>query len=437
MDIFDLMREEQAKKSAPLAERRKPQSLDDFVGQEEILGEGSLLRRMIEADRLRSMIFFGPTGIGKTSLAQIISKMTRSDFVSLNAVTSGIAQLKEVVKRADERLTLEEVTTILFIDEIHRFNKAQQDALLPHVEKGTVIFIGATTENPYFEVNSALLSRSLIFEMKALGDQDILTLLKRALEGDEALQKFDLSIEDEVLKQLVKESAGDGRRAMNILELAALTTKENEGKRIITREIIAQCTQTPYMKYDKGRDYHYDVISAFIKSVRGSDPQAALYYLAQMLISGEDPKFIARRLIILSAEDIGLADPQALVLANNCFDAIHKIGMPEARIILSETTVYLCLAPKSNSTYQAINEAYRVVQEEGPADVPGHLQDSTKKKLSKSKEIYLYPHDQKEAWVPQDYLPEKLRGKIFYQPKELGKELELAEKWKQRINKKT
>ncbi|NLY36186.1 MAG: replication-associated recombination protein A [Tissierellia bacterium] len=433
MDIFDLMREEQAKKTAPLAERRKPQSLEDFVGQEEILGEGTLLRRMIEADRLRSMIFFGPTGIGKTSLAQIISQITSSYFVSLNAVTSGIAQLKEVIKKADEQLVMENRSTILFIDEIHRFNKAQQDALLPHVEKGTVIFIGATTENPYFEVNAALLSRSLIFEMKPLEEKDLLKLLKSALSKDGELLKQNLYIEDSVLEQIVKESSGDARRAMNILELAALTTKPEDGKRILTKEIISQSTQTPYLKYDKGGDYHYDVISAFIKSVRGSDPQAAIYYLAQMLISGEDPKFIARRLIILAAEDIGLADPQALVVSNACFEAIHKIGMPEARIILSETTIYLCLAEKSNSAYLAINDAYNAIKELGPKDVPAHLQDSTKKRLSKSTEVYLYPHDEKVGWVTQDYLPEKLKGRSFYEPKNLGKEENLVKEWKNRI----
>lgn len=435
MDIFDLMREEQSKKTAPLAERRKPQELKDFVGQEEILGEGTLLRRMIKADRLRSMIFYGPTGIGKTSLAQIISQVTRSSFVSLNAVTSGIAQLKEVIKNADDQLIMHQRSTILFIDEIHRFNKAQQDALLPHVEKGTVIFIGATTENPYFEVNAALLSRSLIFEMKALKEEDLLLLLKRALEKDEELLALDLAIENEVLEQIVKESSGDARRAMNILELAALTSDldQEKGKRILTKDIISQCTQTPYLKYDKGGEYHYDVISAFIKSVRGSDPQAALYYLAQMLISGEDPKYIARRLIILAAEDIGLADPQALVISNACFDAIHKIGMPEGRIVLSQTTIYLCLAEKSNSAYMAINEAYSAIKELGPKDVPGHLQDSTKKKLSKSQKEYIYPHDKKEAWVAQDYLPEKLKNKEFYQAKELGIEEELVKKWKKRI----
>ncbi|NLY73159.1 MAG: replication-associated recombination protein A [Tissierellia bacterium] len=435
MDIFDLMREEEAKKSAPLAERMKPQSIEEFFGQKELMGEGSLLRRMIKADRLRSMILFGPTGVGKTSLAQIISQMTHSNFISLNAVTSGIAQLKEVIKNAEEDLALESRTTILFIDEIHRFNKAQQDALLPHVERGTVIFIGATTENPYFEVNSALLSRSLIFELKALSEEDIIGLLKRALREDRELEKVDIELNDEVLAQIAKEAAGDARRAMNILELAVLTTEKTQGRIIIDKNIVAQCTQTPYLKYDKGGDYHYDVISAFIKSVRGSDPQAALYYLAQMLVSGEDPKFIARRLIILAAEDIGLADPQALVLANACFEAIHKIGMPEARIILSETTICLALAEKSNSAYEAINLAYSQVKEDGPGLVPEHLTDSTKKKLSKSKATYLYPHDHEGGWIEQNYLPERVKDKSFYRPKNLGIEENLVKNWKKRINK--
>lgn len=435
MDIFDLMREEEAKKSAPLAERMKPQSIEEFFGQKELMGEGSLLRRMIKADRLRSMILFGPTGVGKTSLAQIISQMTHSNFVSLNAVTSGIAQLKEVIKKAEEDLAIESRTTILFIDEIHRFNKAQQDALLPHVERGTVIFIGATTENPYFEVNSALLSRSLIFELKALSEEDIIGLLKRALREDRELEKVNIELNDEVLAQIAKEAAGDARRAMNILELAVLTTEETKGRVIIDKNIVAQCTQTPYLKYDKGGDYHYDVISAFIKSVRGSDPQAAVFYLAQMLVSGEDPKFIARRLIILAAEDIGLADPQALVLANACFEAIHKIGMPEARIILSETTIYLALAEKSNSAYEAINLAYSQVKEDGPGLVPEHLTDSTKKKLSKSKATYLYPHDHEGGWIEQNYLPERVKDKSFYRPKNLGIEENLVKNWKKRINK--
>lgn len=436
MDIFDLMREEEAKKTAPLAERMKPEKLEDFLGQEEIMGEDSLLRRMISADRLRSMILFGPTGVGKTSLAQIISQMTQSAFISLNAVTSGIAQLKEVIKGAEERLALEARTTILFIDEIHRFNKAQQDALLPHVEKGTVIFVGATTENPYFEVNAALLSRSLIFELKPLTKQDILELLKRALKEDRDLSSEDIEIKEEVLEQIVQEAAGDARRAMNILELAVLTTEEVNNQIRITSKIISQCTQTPYLKYDKGGDYHYDVISAYIKSVRGSDPQAAVYYLAQMLMSGEDPKFIARRLIILAAEDIGLADPQALVIANACFEAIHKIGMPEARIILSETTIYLALAEKSNSAYEAINNAYSVVRKEGPGSVPAHLEDLTKKKLSKSEAIYKLPHDEEGGWVEQEYLPARLSGHEFYQPKSLGKEEELVKNWKKRTVKK-
>lgn len=437
MDIFDLMREEEAQKNAPLAERMKPSALEDFVGQEEILGEGTLLRRMIQADRLRSLLFFGPTGVGKTSLARIISSITKSDFVSLNAVTSGIAQLKEVIKNAEDLLALEGRSTILFIDEIHRFNKAQQDALLPHVEKGTVIFIGATTENPYFEVNSALLSRSLIFEMKALEEEDLIVLLKKALKEDEQLQELHLEISDEVLAFIAKEASGDARRAMNILELAALTTKEVGGRRELTKDIISQCTQTPYYKYDKGGDYHYDVISAFIKSVRGSDPQAAVYYLAQMLLSGEDPKFIARRLVILAAEDIGLADPQALVLANACFDVIHKIGMPEARIPLSETTIYLALADKSNTAYLAIGEAYRAVREQGPQGVPLHLQDATKKKLGKIEANYLYPHDEETTWVVQDYLPEALRGSSFYHGKQNGREKELLERWEKRVKKKT
>lgn len=433
MDLFDIAREDQLKTKAPLAQRMKPTTLEDFVGQEKILGEGKLLRRLIEADRLTSVIFHGPSGTGKTSLALIISHLTESNFVTLNAVTSGVKDIKEVVEKAKASLSQYAQRTILFVDEIHRFNKSQQDALLPHVEEGTVVLIGATTENPYFEVNQALLSRSMIFELEPLTDGAILELMDLALAKDVLLRDKDILLDEAGKRFIVKHSMGDARRALNILELAVLTTEENSNHQlIITEDVLSQCTQKPFFHYDKTGDYHYDVISAFIKSVRGSDPQAALFYMAQMLLSGEDPKFIARRLVILAAEDIGLADPQALVIANAGFDIIHKIGMPEARIVLSEVAIYLSLTEKSNSAYNAIGEAYSLLSDIGQGQVPKHLKDATNKKLRSIDVEYQYPHSFEKAYVKQNYLPEGFEDVVFYQGKTLGKEEELIKAWKER-----
>lgn len=436
MNLFEMMQKESLKHKRPLAERRKPVTLQDFQGQEEILGEGKLLRRLIEADRLRSIVLIGPSGVGKTSLARIISQMTRSEFITLNAVTSGVKDIKEVVEKAKRELETSGRGTILFIDEIHRFNKAQQDALLPHVESGTVILIGATTENPYFEVNQALLSRSMVFEMHPLSPENIKCIIERALEEDEQLSLLTIELGESEKEFIAQKAMGDARRALNILELAILTTPEVDRKIILTEQVLSECTQKPFLRYDKDGDYHYDVISAFIKSVRGSDPQAALFYLAQMIQSGEDPKFIARRLVILSAEDIGLANPQALVLANAAFEIVNKIGMPEARIVLSEITIYLALSEKSNSAYMAINEAMDLVKEEGVGHVPAHLMDSTKKRLADIKASYKYPHADPRGYVEQSYLPEGFEDTVFYEPKEHGREKLLVEEWKKRKNKK-
>lgn len=432
MNLFDMLRADQLLEKKPLAERMKPQNLDTFVGQEAILGEGKLLRRLIEADRLASIILYGPTGVGKTSLARIISNLTSSEFMSINAVTAGIKDIKEVVEKAKRNLE-QSRRTILFVDEIHRFNKAQQDALLPHVEQGIVILIGATTENPYFEVNRALLSRSMVFELKSLSEKDIERLIDLAIAQDVLLKDMHVRISDHGKQFIAKHSLGDARRALNILELAVLTTEPNRDQIVITDDVLSECTQKPYFNYDKEGDFHYDVISAFIKSVRGSDPQAALYYMAQMLLSGEDPKFIARRMVILAAEDIGLADPQALVLANAGFDAIHKIGMPEARIVLAEVCIYLSLAAKSNSAYEAIDRAYTTIEKEGQGQVPSHLKDGTNKSLKGIQHPYLYPHAYPNGYVPQQYLPDAYKGEKFYKGKAIGKEADLFRSWMERV----
>lgn len=432
MNLFDMIREDNLSDKKPLAERMKPANLEQFVGQDEILGPGKLLRRLVEADRLTSIILHGPTGVGKTSLARIISNLTSSDFLSINAVTAGIKDIKEVVEVAKKNLELQGKRTILFVDEIHRFNKAQQDALLPHVENGIVILIGATTENPYFEVNRALLSRSLVFELTPLTEADVIKLLDMAIASDSVLSKLTIELSDHGKAFIAKNSLGDARRALNILELAVLTTEPTEGKIIITDDVLSQCLQKPYFNYDKQGDYHYDVISAFIKSVRGSDPQAALYYMTQMLLSGEDPKFIARRLVILAAEDIGLADPQALMMANTGFEVINKIGMPEARIVLAEVCIYLALAEKSNSAYEAIGAAYRAVESKGQGQVPDHLRDSTNKNLRGIGKPYQYPHAFPEGYVTQQYLPDTFMGEQFYEPKLHGEEGQLVRAWRKR-----
>ncbi len=424
MDLIDRVGEKYLENLKPLSDRMKPKVLEEVLGQNHILGEGKMLRRSIEADRLSSMIFHGPPGTGKTSVAQLISKMTHSHFITINAVNSGIKEIKEMVGRAKEMLDFHQVRTIVFIDEIHRFNKIQQDALLPYVEKGVVVLIGATTENPYFEVNPALLSRCLVFELMPLPEEDIVQILRHAITADPVLKEQAIEVTDEALSFLANRSSGDARRALNGLELGILTTRAVEGVITIDEEIAAECIQKKVLHYDKKGDNHYDVISAFIKSMRGSDPDATLHYLARMIAAGEDPKFIARRIIIAASEDVGLANPKALEVAVAAFSAVNFVGMPEGRIILAEAALYNALSLKSNSAYLGINRALKDL-ESRQGRVPPHLADATKKGFKKTPEPYLYPHDYPLAYVKQDYLPEDLRQRVYYEGKKLGEEKRL------------
>jgi putative ATPase len=404
----------------------RPKSLEDFYGQEEIVGENKLLSRAIKADRLQSLIFYGPPGTGKTSLAQVIANQTEAEFIKLNAVTSGVKDIREVIKKAKSNKNLYNKKTILFIDEIHRFNKSQQDALLPSVENGTVIMIGATTENPYFEVNSPLLSRSRIFRLDKLESEQILKILNRSLNDKEnGLGKLDIEISEKDLKFISELADGDARVALNTLELAVLTThSDKNGKIKITKEIIEDSMQKRILNYDKNGDNHYDVISAFIKSMRGSDPDAAVYWLARLIVSGEDPKFIARRVVIHAAEDVGMADPTALILAEAAARAVEQIGFPEARIPLAEAVIYIASAPKSNSVIKAIDKAVKYVENNKAGDVPPHLRDSH---YSGAEELghgidYKYPHNYQNNYVGQEYMPKELKNKKFYKPSEMGRE---------------
>lgn len=430
MDLFDFAVQEQRAKTAPLAERMRPRKLEQFVGQEEIVGQNSLLRRSIEADQLSSIIFYGPPGTGKTTLAKIIANTTKAQFEAINAVTSGVADIRNIIASAKENLKHYHKKTLLFIDEIHRFNKAQQDALLPWVEDGTIILIGATTENPYFEVNKALISRSRIFQLQALTDNHVKEILQQALmDKERGLGSYKVDITPEALEHLVKNSCGDARIGLNSLELAVLTTEPStDGKRKIDLNIAVESIQRPAIQYDKNGDQHYDVISAFIKSIRGSDPHAAIHYLAKMLVAGEDPKFIARRLMIHAAEDIGLADPQALTIATAAFQAVQVIGLPEGRIPLAQATIYLATAPKSNSVIKAIDTAINDVKTINTGTVPTHLRDSH---YSGAKQLnhgqgYLFPHDFPDHYVQQQYLPEVIKDKKYYQPSMQGKEKEIG-----------
>ncbi len=422
MDLFSAAENEQSK---PLADRMRPRNLDEFVGQEKIVGPGRLLRRSIEADRLTSMIFYGPPGSGKTTLAYIIARVSRSDFQQINAVTSGVKEIREIIKGAAEKKKFYQQKTVLFIDEIHRFNKSQQDALLPAVEKGTVILIGATTENPYFEVNPPLISRSRIFSLEPLTEDHVKEIIKMALEDKErGLGQYDITITEPALEHLALMAQGDARSALNAIELAFLTTPGENEKIIISLEVAEESIQRRALSYDRAGDNHYDTISAFIKSIRGSDPDAALYWLAKMLYAGEDPRFICRRLIIHAAEDIGLADSQALQLAVAAAHAVERVGLPEGRIPLAQAVLYLATAPKSNAVYQAINKAGEELAEGGQVSVPTHLRDSSYKgahKLGHGRG-YRYPHDYPEGWVEQDYLPPELEGFQFYFPTAQGQE---------------
>jgi putative ATPase len=424
MNMFDMIRQENLKDKKPLADRMKPTDMDHIFGQEHLVGQGKLLRRSIEADRIRSMILHGPAGVGKTSIAKLVSKMTESRFVTLNAVTSGVKDIKRVVEEAKRLLELENLKTILFIDEIHRFNKLQQDALLPYVENGIVTLIGATTENPYFEVNQALISRSLVFELFKITSKEIKKIVDRALVEDEILGALQIDLTDTAKEFLAMKSNGDARQALNALELAVLTTEKIDDKIIIDEEIISECIQKKYISYDKNGDNHYDVISAFIKSMRGSDPDATLHYLAKMIIAGEDPKFIARRIIIASSEDVGLANSNALGVAVNAMEAVRFVGFPEARIILAHAALYVAMSPKSNTAYNGINQALRDAEEK-TTGVPGHLKDSTNKKFKKITDQYLYPHSNRSGFVIQKYMPDELEGIQYYEPKMIGDEKRL------------
>ncbi len=403
--------------NTPLAHRVRPQTLDEFIGQEEILGKDKILYRTIKADRLSSIILWGPTGSGKTSLAKVISNTTKYKFVKLNAVTSGVGDIKSAIEEAKNPLLNPTGKCILFIDEIHRFNKLQQDALLPFVENGTVILIGATTENPYFEVNKALISRSMVFKLKPLSVENVFTILKNAIKNPEGLGSYNINIDDETLKKIAEISNGDVRTALNSLEIAVLTTSVDKNGIInITNEIAAECVGKKKSMFDKTGDSHYDNISAFIKSMRGSDPDATAFYLARAIAGGEDPVFIARRIVIAAAEDVGLANPNALVVANSAMQAVTSVGMPEARIILSEAAIYVATSKKSNAAYLAINKALEDVETKDTGEIPMHIRNAP---VSGMKDFgygegYKYPHDYPNHQVEQQYLPDKMLGTKYY-----------------------
>ena len=403
--------------SKPLAYRMSPKTLDDYVGQEHILGKDKILYRTIKADRLSSIILWGPPGCGKTSLARVISNTTKCKFLKINAVTSGISDIKNAVETAQNALLNPSGKCILFIDEIHRFNKLQQDALLPYVENGTIILIGATTENPYFEVNKALISRSMVFHLQPLTDEDIFKVLKKSLTSEDGLGSYNIKIEDETLKKLAITSGGDVRTALNGLEVAVLTTQiDSNGIINITDDILKECVQTRKAVFDKKGDSHYDNISAFIKSMRGSDVDAALFYLARALNAGEDPVFMARRIVIAAAEDVGMANPNALVVATSAMQAVTMVGMPEARIILAEATVYVATSKKSNAAYLGIDKALADVANKDTGTIPMHIRNVPAEGMSKEGYGvgYKYPHDYPNHWVEQQYLPDKMLGTKYY-----------------------
>ena len=430
MDLFDYMKEQTLENESPLASRMRPRTLEEVAGQEHIIGKDKLLYRAIKADKLGSVIFYGPPGTGKTTLAKVIANTTSSRFQQINATVAGKKDMEEVVKEAQQHLGMYGKKTILFVDEIHRFNKGQQDYLLPFVEDGTLILIGATTENPYFEVNGALISRSIVFELKPLKKEDICKLLERAATDTErGMGSYGAVLEDEAKEFLADISGGDARAALNALELGVLTTEKSEdGKIHIDLETASQCIQKRVVRYDKTGDNHYDTISAFIKSMRGSDPDAAVFYLAKMLYAGEDIKFIARRIMICAAEDVGNADPQALQVAVAAAQAVERLGMPEARIPLAQAVTYVASAPKSNAAYLAVDEAMEAVRSV-KTTVPVHLQDSHYKGAAKMGHGigYQYAHDYPNHYVKQQYLPSGLGGRVFYRPTDNGYEQEIQE----------
>ena len=434
MDLFEYMRQQNMKDESPLASRLRPTTLDEVVGQQHIVGKDKLLYRAIKADKLSSIIFYGPPGTGKTTLAKVIANTTSAEFMQINATSAGKKDMEEVVAAAKNNQGMYGKKTILFIDEIHRFNKGQQDYLLPFVEDGTIILIGATTENPYFEVNPALLSRSVIFELKKLSTEDIRTLLLRAVNDTEkGMGSYHAQMDDDALEFLADMANGDARAALTAIELGIPTTDRSEDGIIhITLDVASECIQKRVINYDKTGDNHYDTISAFIKSMRGSDPDAAVYYLARMLYAGEDVKFIARRIMILASEDIGNADPQALQVAVAAAQAVERLGMPEARIVLAQAVTYMASAPKSNSAINAIDKAMRVVQETKTPPVPVHLQDAHYKSAGKlgHGKGYKYAHDYKNHYVKQQYLPDGLTGEVFYEPSENGYEQQIRAYYK-------
>ena len=432
MDLFDFMRENTMDKESPLASRLRPVTLDEVVGQQHIIGKDKLLYGAIKADKLGSVIFYGPPGTGKTTLAKVIANTTSADFKQINATVAGKKDMEEIVKEAKDSLGMFGKKTILFVDEIHRFNKGQQDYLLPFVEDGTLTLIGATTENPYFEVNGALLSRSRVFELKPLEREDIRELIRRAVyDKDKGMGVYNAVIDEEAMNFLADVANGDARAALNAVELGVMTTERDtaDGKIHIDIDVAQECIQKRVVRYDKDGDNHYDTISAFIKSMRGSDPDAAVYYLARMLYAGEDMKFIARRIMICAAEDVGNADPQALVVAVAAAQAAERIGLPEAQIILSQAVTYVATAPKSNAACNAVFDALEAVKSRKTMPVPVHLQDAHYKGAAKlgHGQGYLYAHDFPNHYVKQQYLPDGLEGSVFYQPTENGYERKIKE----------
>lgn len=434
MDIFEYMRSTTADKESPLASRLRPKKLEDVVGQEHILGKDKLLYRAIKADKLQSIIFYGPPGTGKTTIAKVIANTTSAEFEQINATTAGKKDMEEVIKRAQDNASMYGRKTILFVDEIHRFNKGQQDYLLPFVEDGTVILIGATTENPYFEVNGALISRSIIFELKPLEQEAIKKLILRALEDDEnGLGSYKAKVTEEALDFLSEIANGDARAALNAIELGVLTTERNkDGIILIDLDVASECIQKRAILYDKTGDSHYDTISAFIKSMRGSDPDAAIYYLARMLYAGEQVTFIARRMMICASEDVSNADPNAIVVATSAAQAVERVGMPEAAIILAQAAAYIACAPKSNSAVNAISKAMNCVKNQGIMSIPIHLKDAHYKGATKLGHGmgYQYAHNFKNHYVKQQYLPDELKNEVFYELGDLGYEKKIKEYFK-------
>ena len=426
MDLFDYIRKQDMEKDSPLASRLRPETLEEVVGQEHIIGEGRLLYRAIKADKLSSVIFYGPPGTGKTTLARVIAATTSAEFRQINATSAGKKDMEEVVKEAEATRGMYGKKTILFIDEIHRFNKGQQDYLLPFVEDGTIVLIGATTENPYFEVNSALISRSTVFELKRLSRENIMELLTRAVTDErKGMGSFRAVLEEDAKEFLADTANGDARTALSALELGILTTERSEDGLIhITLDIASECIQKRVVRYDKTGDNHYDTISAFIKSMRGSDPQAAVYYLARMLYAGEDIKFIARRIMICASEDVGMADPNAIVVAAAACEIVERVGLPEARIPLAEAAIYVATAPKSNASYLAIDRALEYVRTHETGEVPVYLKDAHYKGAKELRRglTYKYAHDFPHHYVQQQYLPDEAKDEVFFTPGENGYE---------------